>query len=165
MVYQRQGGKIYFQSLMVIDVDKVPEGYTLRQFPASDFLVITYEWLPTNEEAIHHGIGAGWEHIKTILRYDEPGSPITVIEKENVDADQKNPRISLAERYIGGRGRKQKCSALFGRYSRIRKGMGQRDDRLLKGRKRLSAVPFMPLKRLSGGGAGAKSRPSCLLMR
>ena len=57
---------------MVIDVDKVPEGYTLRQFPASDFLVITYEWLPTNEEAIHHGIGAGWEHIKTILRYDEP---------------------------------------------------------------------------------------------
>ena len=85
MVYQRQGGKIYFQSLMVIDVDKVPEGYTLRQFPASDFLVITYEWLPTNEEAIHHGIGAGWEHIKTILRYDEPGSPITVIEKENAD--------------------------------------------------------------------------------
>ena len=85
MVYQRQGGKIYFQSLMVIDVDKVPEGYTLRQFPASDFLVITYEWLPTNEEAIQHGIGAGWEHIKTILRYDEPGSPITVIEKENAD--------------------------------------------------------------------------------
>ena len=70
---------------MVIDVDKVPEGYTLRQFPASDFLVITYEWLPTNEEAIQHGIGAGWEHIKTILRYDEPGSPITVIEKENAD--------------------------------------------------------------------------------
>ena len=70
---------------MVIDVDKVPEGYTLRQFPASDFLVITYEWLPTNEDAIQHGIGAGWEHIKTILRYDEPDSPITVIEKENAD--------------------------------------------------------------------------------
>ena len=85
------GQEIYFQGLMVGNVDKVPEGYTLTTFPESDFLVVTHEWLSTNEEALKYGIDAGWKHIKTVqipdgyVRYDGPGSPITIIEKENGD--------------------------------------------------------------------------------
>lgn len=76
---------------MVGNVDKVPEGYTLTKFPASDFLVVTHEWLSTNDEALKYGIDAGWKYEKTVhipdgyVRYDEPGSPITIIEKENAD--------------------------------------------------------------------------------
>jgi len=85
------GEKIYFQGLMVGNVDEVPEGYTLARFPASDFLVVTHEWLPTNDEALKYGIDAGWKYEKTVqipdgyVRYDGPGSPITIIEKENAD--------------------------------------------------------------------------------
>ncbi|MDR1328669.1 MAG: GyrI-like domain-containing protein [Oscillospiraceae bacterium] len=85
------GEEIYFQGLMVDNVDKVPEGYTLMKFPASDFLVVTHEWLSTNEEALKYGIDAGWKYEKIVqipdgyVRYDGPGSPITIIEKENMD--------------------------------------------------------------------------------
>ena len=85
------GEKIYFQGLMVGNVDEVPDGYTSAKFPDSDFIVITHEWLPTNEEALEYGIAAGWKHEKTVqipdgyIRHDGPGSPITIIEKENSD--------------------------------------------------------------------------------
>ncbi len=78
---------IYYQGLTVGPVDKVHKGYTLAKFPASDFLVVTYEGLTTNEDALKFGIGAGWKTIETLeppegyLRYDGPGAPITVIEK------------------------------------------------------------------------------------
>lgn len=87
----KSGQEIFFQGLMVDSVGNVPEGYTLAQFPASDFIVVTHEWLPTNEAALEYGIGAGWKHEKTVqmpdgyVRYDGPGSPITIIEKENSD--------------------------------------------------------------------------------
>ncbi|MCL2774617.1 MAG: GyrI-like domain-containing protein [Oscillospiraceae bacterium] len=86
------GEKIYFQGLMVINnVDKIPDGYTLAQFPASDFLVVTYEWVPSQDFQMMYEINGGWKYIETIqipdgyVRYDVVGSPITVIEKENTD--------------------------------------------------------------------------------
>lgn len=76
---------------MVGKVDKVPEGYKLMKFPANDFIVVTHEWIPTKEAALEYGIAAGWKYEKTVqipngyVRNDGPGSPITIIEKENSD--------------------------------------------------------------------------------
>jgi predicted transcriptional regulator YdeE len=90
----KEGKEIYFQGLMVSNVDKVPEGYTLAQFPVSDFFVVTHEWLPTHDAAINYGIGAGWKNEKAVqmpdgyVRYDGPGSPITIIEKENTNTPE-----------------------------------------------------------------------------
>lgn len=84
------GEKIYFQGLMVGNMDDVPEGYTLRRFPACDFLVITHEWFPTKDEALQW-INVGWECEKTAqipdgyVRYDEYDAPVTIIERENMD--------------------------------------------------------------------------------
>jgi len=84
------GEKIYFQGLMVGNVDRVPDGYTLEQFPASDFLVVTHEW-STDKVALNFGIGDCGKYAKTVqipegyVRYDGPGSPITIIERENSD--------------------------------------------------------------------------------
>ncbi|MCL2518491.1 MAG: GyrI-like domain-containing protein [Oscillospiraceae bacterium] len=88
------GDRIYFQGLMIENVDEVPDEYTLAKFPASDFLVVTHEWVSTNEEALSYGIDAGWKNIKTVqmpdgyFRNDGPGCPITVIEKENCDTPE-----------------------------------------------------------------------------
>jgi predicted transcriptional regulator YdeE len=85
------GEKVYFQGLMVKNVDEVPEGYTLAKFPASDFIVVTHDWLPTYSEAQGYGIDAGWKNIKTVeipdgyVRNDGEGSEITVIERDNHD--------------------------------------------------------------------------------
>lgn len=87
------GEKIYFQGLKVGKVEKVPRGYSLVDFPASDFLVVTHEWLPTSEEALEN-IGAGWEFEKNVpipegyVRNDGPGSPITIMERENMDTPE-----------------------------------------------------------------------------
>jgi predicted transcriptional regulator YdeE len=82
--------KIYSQGLFVKNVEKVPDGYKLVDFPASDFLVITTEWMATNEEAVgENGNGQCNRYAKTVqipegyVRNDGPGSPITEIEKEN----------------------------------------------------------------------------------
>jgi predicted transcriptional regulator YdeE len=86
------GQKIYFQGLFVKDVKKVPDGYKLVNFPASDFLVVTTEWMATNEEAVgENGNGQCNRYADTVqipegyVRYDGPGSPMTAIEKENAD--------------------------------------------------------------------------------
>jgi len=88
----KAGNKIYLQGLMAGNVDKVPEGYTLTKFPASDFIVVTTEWMATNEEAVgENGNGQCNRYAKTVqapegyVRYDSPDSPITMIEKENAD--------------------------------------------------------------------------------
>jgi len=83
------GETIYFQGLMVGDVDKIPEGYTLESFPASDYVVVTHEW-STHEVSLNFGIGDCGKFAKTVqipegyVRFDGPGSPITIIEKENI---------------------------------------------------------------------------------
>lgn len=86
------GEKIYSQGLFVKNVEKIPDGYKLVDFPASDFLVITTEWMATNEEAVgENGNGQCNRYATTVqipegyVRNDGPGSLITEIEKENAD--------------------------------------------------------------------------------
>ena len=86
------GEKIYFQGLFVRNVKEVPDGYKLVHFPASDFLVVTTEWMATSEEAVgENGNIRCNKYAETVkipegyIRNDQPGSPITEIEKENVD--------------------------------------------------------------------------------
>lgn len=84
------GQDIYLQGLFVNNVEIVPEGYKLVDFPASDYLVVTTEWMETNEEAVgENGNGRCNGYADTVeapegyVRNDGPGSPITRIEKEN----------------------------------------------------------------------------------
>ena len=87
----RAGQDIYFQGLMVKNVDKVPEGYSLVKFPACDFIVVTYEWVSKQDFNMMDEIDKGWKHIETLqipngyVRYDGHGSPVNVIEKDNQD--------------------------------------------------------------------------------
>ena len=87
----KAGEKIYFQGKIAKNVNKVAEGYSLVKFPASDYLVLTHEWLPTFKEAQKHGIGFGRKHIKTVdlpagyTRYDGLDFPIFEIERDNAD--------------------------------------------------------------------------------
>jgi len=86
------GQKIYSQGFFVKNVEKAPNGYKLVNFPASDFLVVTTEWMATNEEAVgENGNDQCNRYAKTApipegyVRYDGPDGPITMIEKENAD--------------------------------------------------------------------------------
>lgn len=86
------GQRIYSQGLFVKNVESVPAGYTMTAFPESDFLVITTEWMATNEEAVgENGNGQCNRYAETVqipegyVRDDGPGSPISAIEKENAD--------------------------------------------------------------------------------
>lgn len=91
-----KGEQIYFQGLMVKNVDDVPEGYALSEFPATDFIIVTHEWMATSKEALMYGIDAGWTNEKTVkipdgyVRDDAPDRPITFIEKENFDNPEGN---------------------------------------------------------------------------
>jgi len=84
------GDKVYFQGLMVENVPEVPDGYSLLNYPESDFLVLTHGWT-TPDISLTYGISNGWKNEKTIAipdgytRYDGKGSPITIIEKENTN--------------------------------------------------------------------------------
>ena len=88
------GEKVYFQGKMVKNVDKVAEGYSLVRFPASDYLVLTHEWLPTFEKAQKYGIGFGRKHIETVkiphgyARYSDSEFPIIEIERDNTDTPE-----------------------------------------------------------------------------
>lgn len=89
------GQEIYFQGLFVENVDKIPDGYTLADFPASDFLVVTTDWMETNDEAVgENGNGRCNAYAETVqipegyVRDDGPGSAIGKIEKENADTPQ-----------------------------------------------------------------------------
>lgn len=83
------GQKIYFQGLFVQNVDKVPDGYKLAHFPAGDFLVVTTEWMETNDEAVgDNGNGRCNRYAETVEvpeGYVRSNGPITTIEKENAD--------------------------------------------------------------------------------
>lgn len=84
-----QGERIYFQGLFVQYVNKVPEGYTFDCFPASDFLVVTTEWMETNDEAVgDDGNGRCNRYAETVempVGYVRNDDPISKIEKENSD--------------------------------------------------------------------------------
>ena len=87
----KKGEDIYFQGLMVKDVDKVPDGYSLVKFPACDFIVVTYEWVPKQDFNMMEEIDSGWEYIESLaipegyIRCEGQGSPFNVIEKDNQD--------------------------------------------------------------------------------
>lgn len=86
------GERIYFQGLFVKNVDKIPDGYKLVDFPASDFVVVTTDWMESNEEAVgENGNGQCNRYANVVeipegyVRNDGTGAPITSIEKENSD--------------------------------------------------------------------------------
>lgn len=89
------GQPIYAQGLFVNNVDKVPEGYTMTEFPGSAFLVITTEWMATNEEAVgENGNGLCNKYVETMqmpdgyVRNNGPENLITKLEKENADTPE-----------------------------------------------------------------------------
>lgn len=93
--HDRQGRDVYFQGLFVEDVDYVPEGYTLMDFPGGDYLAVTTEWMETNEEAVGDaGNGRCNRYADTAqpapgyVRVDEAEAFITRIEKENANTSQ-----------------------------------------------------------------------------
>ena len=60
--YNRPDGvKIYFQGRMVREDAVVPEGYTMKKFSGSDYLVVTTEWMKTYEETMNH---IHWEYFQ-----------------------------------------------------------------------------------------------------
>jgi len=86
---------VYCIGSIVEGVDEVPEGYSLLKFPAREFLVVTHEWLPTKEEAIGQvfAVNAYQEKVQIpdgYIRYDEPGSQIMLIERENMNTENGN---------------------------------------------------------------------------
>lgn len=84
-----QGERIYSQGLFVRNVDKAPDGYKLMQFPAGDYLVVTTEWMETNDEATgDNGNGRCNRYAETVEMpegYVRNDNRITLIEKENTD--------------------------------------------------------------------------------
>ena len=52
--YKTPEQQIYYQGKIVSEVNEVPEGYTLTKFPASEYLVVTTEWLSSYEESMKH---------------------------------------------------------------------------------------------------------------
>lgn len=45
---------VYFQGKIVRKGAAAPAGYSLKRFPAGDYLVATTEWLPTHDDAMRH---------------------------------------------------------------------------------------------------------------
>ena len=80
---------IFYIGSIVNEVTDIPKGWTLRKFPARDFIVITTKWVETWDEAMKIGHGQTLNYAKTVqipegyIRYDEPGSQIKLIEREN----------------------------------------------------------------------------------
>lgn len=86
-----EGERIYFIGKIVANVDKVSDGYSFVSFPASDYLVLTHEWLPTFDEAQQLGIGFGRKHMQTVqipngyVRYESTEFPIIEIERDRAN--------------------------------------------------------------------------------
>lgn len=54
-VWHCEGGKArYFQGKIVRSGAEVPPGYTLKRFPACEYLVVTTQWLSSYEETMQH---------------------------------------------------------------------------------------------------------------
>ncbi len=87
-----KGEHIYSQGLFVQNVDKVPEGYKLARFDGGDYLVVTTEWMETNEKAVgDNGNGRVNRYAETAELpegYVRSGGPILEIEKENADTPE-----------------------------------------------------------------------------
>jgi len=95
--YYKNNEQVYFVGNIVDSADKIPEGYSAVKFPACEYLVVTHEWLPDDEDLYTFGnsltsnyCGIGQTHSlregvqmpEGYVRYDAPDSPITQIEIE-----------------------------------------------------------------------------------
>ena len=81
---------IYFSGLMVEGIDKAPEGYTLKKFPACEFLVVTTEWLPTSDDTFQHINHDYYKNAQLPDGYrkcDLNDTPITLMERENFNTE------------------------------------------------------------------------------
>lgn len=86
---------IYFIGSMIERVDEIPKGYTASRFPECEFLIVTTEWLQTEEEALgEHGLGQCGEYEKIVeipegyIRYDSGDSQYILIERENFNTKE-----------------------------------------------------------------------------
>lgn len=74
-----------------MEVDKVVAGYTLAKFPASVYLILTHEWLPTFDEAQQFGLGFGGRFSESVeiptgyVRYGVSEFPILEIERDQAN--------------------------------------------------------------------------------
>ncbi len=91
-----KGEYIYMQGLFVRDVKEVPDGYSLRTFPESEYLMVTTEWLDEHGDSVgYEGNGRCNDYAKTVEapegyeRYDADDAPIHHIEKEVGPVDGK----------------------------------------------------------------------------
>jgi len=94
--YNDPENEIYYPGTIVEDVNKVPDGFTLSKFPACEFLVITTDWMPLKEDMWRES-GSAWTCIESrddtrlipdgYERYGGPDNQITLIERENHDAE------------------------------------------------------------------------------
>lgn len=89
------GQRIYSQGFIAGEVTSAPAGYSATTFPASDFLVVTTDWMPTSEQAVgDDGNGRCNRFAETVeappgyVRNDGPNAPITAIERENADTPE-----------------------------------------------------------------------------
>ena len=94
--YNDPENQIYFPGTIAENVDDVPDGFTLKKFPACEFLVITTQWMPSKDD-IWRENGSAWtcidnrDNAKLIPdgyeRYGGPDNQITLVERENHDAE------------------------------------------------------------------------------
>lgn len=92
VIYHKNSGDnlVYFIGSIVGEMSEIPDGYTVHRFPACEFLVITTEWLPTEEDALgEDGLGQCGKYEKNVeipsgyIRYDGAESQLMLIEREN----------------------------------------------------------------------------------
>jgi len=96
--YYKGNKQMYFIGTMAEKDCTVPEGCATKNFPASEYAVVTHEWLQSGADLYTNGImltqnycGIGQTHCPQegiqlpdgYARHDGPGSPITQIEVEN----------------------------------------------------------------------------------
>ena len=95
VVYYRNdsGDLVYFIGSIVAGVNDPPEGYTLASFPGGEYLVVTHEWLSTQEGAINQ-ISNVNDHQKTVeipegyCRCDQSTGRVVLVERENMHTDK-----------------------------------------------------------------------------
>jgi len=88
--YEEHTQLLYCPGIIVNEMDKVPEGFIIKKFPARDYVVVTTEWMETYEEATgENGLGQTNKFQRTVQipegyeRYDKPDNQIHIIEVFN----------------------------------------------------------------------------------
>ena len=79
---------IYMAGTFVDTMTEAPEGFTLRKFPAYEYIVVTHEWQPNWD------LGIVEEAVKSVqipdgyIKHDGVDSKIRLIEVENNDSEK-----------------------------------------------------------------------------